>query len=235
MPGFEEELIGLGKDETKQFQLKFPQNYHQKNLAGKLVDFKVKMNAVYQLDLPELNDEFTKRLGEFKDLAELKDRIAQNIRDEAEVKENQKLEEEMIDKIIEVSTFDDVPDILINSETNKMVEELEHNLAGNGLKFDDYLVHLKKTREELLLDFVPQAIKRVKSAIIIRRIAEIQKITVTDKELDNEVEKTISMYGHDPEVLKNIKQPAYRSYLRNILTARKVIDYFKSVIIVSKA
>jgi len=217
IPGFEDQIIGLGKDETKEFQLKFPENYHQKNLANKLVDFKVKVNAVFQMDLPELNDEFAKSLGDFQTIQDIESQLKENLEAEAQQKENQRLEEEMINKIIDQSTFDDLPDILIDSEAKKMAEELEHNLSHQGLKFEDYLNHLKKTREDLLLDFVPQAIKRVKSALIIRRVGEEKKIGVLEKEIDEEIEKTKAMYAGNPKIEKQLNNLAYRNYLKNMV------------------
>lgn len=231
IPGFEDQLIGLSENETKSFQLKFPENYHQKNLAGRLVDFKVKMNAVYNLELPPLNDNFAKGLGQFQTIKEVEEKIEENLKTDAERKENQRLEEEIIEKIIDQSKFEEIPDILIDSEAKKMVEELEHNLSHQSLKFEDYLAHLKKTKEDLILDFVPQAIKRVKSAIIIRKVRETENIEVANTEIEDEIQKTLEAYDNDSEIKKNITQPAYRDYLRNILAARKVMDYLKSVMV----
>ena len=231
IPGFEEQLIGLGKGEEKKFQLKFPENYHQKNLAGRLADFKVKMNAVYNLDLPHLDDEFAKSLGKFKTIKEVEEQINQNIKEEAQIKESQRLEEELIDKIIAQSKFDDIPDLLIDSETKKMMDELEHSLGHQGLKLEDYLTHLKKKREDLLLDFVPLAIKRVKSALVIRKVGEENNIKTTDLEIEEEIQKTLAAYEDGHEMEQQIKSQAYRDYIRNILTARKAIDHLKSVII----
>jgi trigger factor len=231
IPGFEDQLIGLSKDETKEFQLEFPKNYHQKNMAGRLADFKVKMNAVYRMELPELNDDFAQSLGNFKTIREIEDEIKDNLKTETERKENQRLEEEIIDKIIDQSKFDEIPDLLIDSETKKMVQELEQNLVSQGLKFEDYLNHLKKKREDLFLDFVPQAIKRIKSALTIRKIREKENIKADDKEIEAEIEKIKTIYAGNPEIEKNLNQPAYRDYLRNILAARKVIEHLKSVMV----
>lgn len=228
IPGFEDNLVGLKKDDAKEFDLEFPKNYHQKNLAGRLADFKVKINAVYQMELPELNDEFAKNLGPFKSIKDLEDKIKENISQDAKLKEDHRLEEEMLDKLIEQSKFSDIPDILVDSEAKKMIHELEHNLADQGLDFNDYLNHIKKTREELLLDFTPQAIKRIKSALIIRQVGEQEKIKPTEKDIDIEVEKSKAMYKNNPEIEKQLNDLAYRGYLRNILSSQKVIDHLKS-------
>ncbi len=231
IPGFEDQIAGLAKDAVKEFELKFPANYHQKNLAGKPAEFKVKVNAVYNLELPELNDEFAKTLGHFKNLKEIKEKIEENLKAEVQGREDARQEEEIFDALISQSKIDDLPDILINSEGKKMLEELEHNVGQQGLKFDDYLTQLKKTREQLLLDFVPLAIKRVKSALIVRQIGLREKIEVSDQEVEDELHKTIHAYGHDPEVEKNLNTPAYRAYLRNVLSSKKIINRLKEIIV----
>jgi trigger factor len=231
IPGFEDQLIGLKKDETKTFQLKFPENYFQKNLAGKLVDFKVTVLAVFQRDLPALDDDFAKTLGQFKTLKETEDKIRENLEHEAEHAEEHRQEEELIDKLIAASSFGDIPDLLVSSESQKMMEEMEYNVQSQGLEFTDYLTHLKKTREELLLDFAPQAIKRVKSALLVREIGLAENISASEEEIGQEIEKTLAQYGRDPEIEKNINAPAYRGYLRNVLLSKKTMDRLKELLI----
>ncbi|MFA6410159.1 MAG: trigger factor [Candidatus Buchananbacteria bacterium] len=231
IPGFEEQIIGLAKGETKDFQLKFPKNYHQKFLADKLADFKVKVNSVFNLELPKLDDEFAKSLGDFKTIKEVEEKILENLQAEQAEKEMTRQEEEILDQIIEASKFEDIPDLLVNSEAKKMLEELEHNLGHQGLAFADYLQHLKKTKEELLLDFAPQAIKRVKSALLIKEIKAEEKIEASDKEIEQELGKIRETYGGGKEIEDMISQPAYRDYLSNIIAAKKVIDHLRSVMI----
>lgn len=228
IPGFEEKIVGMKKDEEKQFELKFPKEYHQKNLANRMVAFKVKVNNVYNLELPELTDEFAKGLGSFKSADELKTKIKENLSAEQTQRATQQLEEKIIDSIIEKSKFADIPDILINSETKKMIDELEHNIGHQGMKFEDYLSHLKKSRKDLMLDFMPQAIKRVKSALIIREISKQEKINVTDQEVATEVEKSAAMHQGNEQAQTKLNEPAYKNYLKNIIASRKVIEHLKS-------
>lgn len=228
IPGFEEHIIGMKKDEEKQFELKFPKEYHQKNLANKLVNFKVKAHNVYNLELPKLTDEFAKGLGPFKSAEELKAKIKENLSAEQTQRAKQQLEEKIMDSIVEKSKFADIPDILINSETKKMMEELEHNIGHQGMQFEDYLSHLKKSRGDLMLDFMPQAVKRVKSALVIREISKQEKIDITDKEIAEEVKKTESMYQGNEQALEQLRQDGYKNYLKNILASRKVIEHLKS-------
>ena len=227
IPGFEDQILGMKKGEEKEFKLKFPKEYYMKSLADKESEFKVKLLAVYQIDLPELDDKFAQTLGQFKTLEEIKNQIKKNIGEEAKIKEEQRLEIEILEKLIEKSKFDDIPDLLVDSEAHKMIHELKDNLTQQGIKFDDYLSNLKKTPDQLKLDFTPQAVKRVKTALITRQIAEQEKIEVYDDEIEKEIELTSKMYPNNPEMQKNLESEGFKNYIRNVLTNKKVVALLK--------
>ena len=231
VPGFEDNLVGMKKNEEKEFKVKFPEEYHQKNLAGREVEFKVNMLSVYRIELPELTDELVKGLGHgFESVEKLKSEIKNNLSHEAEHQEKHRLEEEIIDKILEKSKFTDIPELLINTEAKKMADELEHNIAMQGLKFDDYLTQLKKSRAEILLDFAPAAVRRVKGALAMRKVAEVNKIAAMEEEIEAEAQQLVSVYQEE-EARKEIQSLEYRGYLRNVLTSRKVMEYLKGKIV----
>lgn len=223
VPGFSEKLIGAKKAGVSEFNLPYPEDHHQKNLAGKLVDFKVSIKEVYQRILPELNDEFAKSLG-VKNLDELKDNIRKNIEMEKKLAADQKTEIKMLDKIMANTKFSDLPEILIEHESMGMLDELEHTITSQGGKFDDYLTSLKKTRDQLMLDLLPDAIKRVKRALMIREIALEEKIKVEEDEINKKIEELIKQYKGDEKVEKRINEQGYRMYLQNTLTNGKVIN-----------
>jgi len=237
IPGFEENIEGMKKDEEKEFDLAFPKEYHAKELAGKKATFKIKILAVYKIELPTIDDAFAKELG-LTDLKTLKSHIESNIKKEKQVKEEQKQELEMINALIEKSKFDELPEVLINQEVHKMVHELEDNVTKQGMDFKNYLEHIKKTEADLKLDFTADAIKRVKTAVLIREIAQKQKLEITDKEIDEEVERTIASYKLNPayaaqidELEKNIKSDNARQYFKNLIINRKTIKFLKDTII----
>jgi len=231
IPGFEEQILGMKRGEKKEFTLKFPDDYYAKNLAGKNVEFRIEAKEVYSRELPEINDEFLKQLGRYSSKDEFIAGLRHSLEHEEEERVAQKVEIEMLDKLIAATTFSEIPENLIEAEAHKMVHEMEHNLESQGLKFEDYLTHLKKTEAELEKDFRPEAEKRVKSALIVKEIAKEQKIVISDDEVNKEIEQISEYYPDNKEVMDNIRQPAYKSYLKNILTNRKVIEYLKSVII----
>lgn len=237
IPGFEDNLIGLKANETKEFELSFPEKYHQKNLAGKKATFKIKLLGVFKVEFPEINDEFAKGVW-LKDLENLRKNIETNIKRERELAAIQKQELEIIEKLLEKSKFEELPDAMVNQETHKMVHELEENVARQGHNFADYLNHMKKTEADLKLDFVPEAIKRVQTALLMRVIADQEKIEVSDEEIKTEIEKTLASYKLNPadntdvaELEKNLRSENAQHYFRNFLTNRKTMARLKEIII----
>jgi len=222
VPGFEERIIGMKEGETREFTLTFPKEYHQKDMAGKPVEFKVKVNSVFEIEKPELNDKFAKTIGKFEKLDDLKKQIEENIKREKRDKEHQRWELSMIDEIIAKSTFGELPQMMIDAELDKMMHELEHNVTEQGMKFDDYLTSIKKSTDDLKKEFEPRAEKRVKAALIMRKIVKEEKITVDDKEIDSEVNIGKERYKEDKDVLKKIDSDEYRDYLRTVLSGKKV-------------
>jgi len=226
IPGFNEQLVNLKKGDEKTFSLNFPKEHYQKHLAGANIDFKVKVNDVFEIQSPELNDEFAKVLGQ-KSLEDLKALIQKNLEHEAEHKDQDKWEIDILNKIVEGSKFGDLPEILVNEEAHRMVHELEENVARQGMSFEDYLKSVNKKESDLLLDFAPEAVKRIKISLVIREISKIEKVEADDKELVEETEKMMNAYKNDPDAQKQIRTAEFADYLRTRIINRKTIDVLK--------
>lgn len=230
IPGFEEQVIGLKKGDTKDFQLTFPEKYFQKNLAGKLADFKIKVLQVYERTLPEVNDDLAKKLA-FADLKTLQDQIRQNIEQDKKKKAQTKMENDAIKAIIDQTQIEDIPEVLLDNEIHKMIHELEGDLEHQGLDITGYLKSLNKTHEDLHKDFAPAAIERIKAALILREIAQLEKIDLSTTEIQAEIDKEKAMYKDYPEALENIERPQYREYLHNALVNQKVLKLVVDTIV----
>jgi trigger factor len=231
IPGFDKNLIGLKKGDKKEFKVTFPKEHFNKQLAGKPVICKIDVKNVYERDIPKINDEFAKTLGEFKNLDALKKQIKDNLFEEAKMKESQRQEIEMLEKLVKEAKIDELPQILIEEETRKMIGELEGNLANQGVKLDDYLSHLKKTGEDIKNEFLPQAKQRVETALLIKQYASENKTKIDDKEIEKEIEKMVSHYPNDKEVQEQIKSENYKNYVKNSLLNQKVVRELKKEII----
>lgn len=228
IPGLTDELRGLREGEEKTFSLNFPATHYQKHLAGQLADFRVKINEVYERSYPEVNDALAQSLGK-PTLAELKDLLRENIKREKASKESERQELELLDQVIASSQFEDVPDLLVNQEVNRMCRELEHGVAEQGLEWKDYLTQIKKSEADLKLEFSPQAIRRVKTLLAVREVAEREKITVTDQEVDHELDRIAAHYKDDPETKKQIFSPEHREQVAAMLKNRKTIARLKEL------
>ncbi len=229
IPGFEDKIMGLKANDEIEFILRFPKKYFQKNLANKKADFKVKIINVYQREIQESNNDFAQSMG-FESMTKLNKKLGENIKKDKENKEEQRWEREIIEYIIQKSKLEDLPEKLIHNETHKMLHELEHSIQQQGMDMAGYLKSIKKTKENLEKDFKPQARERIKAALVLRQISQEEKIKVTDKEIDEYLQKQKEMYKDNKEALKNLNNPNYRLHILNILANKKVIEFIKSKI-----
>lgn len=226
IPGFDKELLGAHKGETKEFKLPYPEKHYQKNLAGKIVEFKVTINEVYERDLPELNEEFAKQLGA-KSVDDLREKIQDNIKKETEQKNEQKLMLNIFEKLLESTKFSHISNQLTHNEAHNMIHELKHNIEQQGGKFADYLTHIKKTEADLEKEFIPEATKRIKTSFIIDQIAKTENIAVTNEELNRAADEQLKVYAHDPSMKKQADTKEFRDYLHYNMLNKKVMDKLK--------
>ncbi len=230
VPGLNEKLHGMKKGEQKVFTLTFPKDNMNKNLAGKEVEFTVDLKGVHEIKPPELDDFFAKRLGQ-ESMDALRSLLRKNLEDEAKTKEEQRQEAAALEELLKKSDIEEAPEMLVNNEAHKMMHEMEHSIAKQGMAFADYLKSIKKTHDELLLDFVPDAVKRVKSMVVMREIARREKLDPTDKETLDEQLKMLNMYADDPETQARIRSEEGEDYIRAILKNRKVLAFIRETMI----
>jgi len=226
IPGFNEQVIGLQKDSEKEFSLNFPPTHYQKMLAGKKVDFKVKVKDVYERTLPELSDALAQKLGQGS-MEKLTALIRKNMTEEAEQKVEQTAEIEILEQLIAKSSFDPIPEVIIDAERQKIFFELKRDLERHGVGIEQYLQDLKKTEEEMRRDFTAQAEKRAKAALISRQIALEQNLKVNDEELNKEMALMREVYKDDAVALENLLRPAVKQSIATTLQNKKVMAWLK--------
>jgi trigger factor len=228
VPGLTDQLIGLSAGDSKEFSLPFPKEHYQKNIAGKTVDFKVKVTSVFELQPPALDDAFAKTLGQgsFEDLKKI---IRKNLLAEMENQEELRLEEEVLKQVVAEARIEDVPELLVNSEAHKMIHELENSLVERGINFDDYLKNIKKTEAQLMLEFAPRAVERIKTALAIKEIAAAEKIEATSTEIEEELVKVREAYKNEPDLLEQAESEESKQYLGNIIKNRKAVKLLKDL------
>lgn len=230
IPGFTDQLIGTKEGDKKIFKLGFPKEHYQKHLAGQEVEFEINVKEIFNLQPPTLDDAFAASLGQ-KDLTSLKTIIRDNMTHERKEEETVRQERVLLELLAKETRFQDIPDLLVNEEINKMVEELKHGVEEQGGAFEDYLKSLKKTLTDIKLDFTTQALNRIKVVLVIKEVAKKEDIKPTEEEINNELDRLTEHHKDNKEAKDRICSPAYRDYLGTVLRNRKVIEFLKEMMV----
>lgn len=230
VPGFEDNLVGVSPGEEKVFDMVFPPDY-RKDLAGKKAQVKARVLQVFERTLPELKDEFAVSLGQFSSLAELREKLETNVREERQRREDQRLERAILEEVVKQSKFEELPEILIKGELDQMIHELSHGITEQGLEWNQYLQSIKKDEATLRQEFVPKAEERVKIALVTRALAKQEHLLPEESTIDEEVEKNIEYYGRDEHMAERLRSEDYKDHVRYSLTNRRVIEWLKKQVV----
>ncbi|MDP3985402.1 MAG: trigger factor [bacterium] len=227
IPGFTEQILGMKVGEEKTFTLSFPDSHYQKMLAGKPADFTVTLKEVFAREHPPLDETFAKALGK-ESMEAVRALLRTNLEKEKQQKEDERFELEILQKIVDQSQFEDIPELLVNEEVERMRQELERGVAAQGLEWKVYLNQIKKTEAELKLEFAPQAIRRIKTTLVLRAIAQKENVEASEKEIDDELDRIASFYEKDKEIQKQIYAPDHRDHVSMVLKNRKTLGLLKT-------
>ena len=223
IPGFEDQIIGMKIGEEKDIKVKFPEEYFSKDLAGKDATFKVKVNEIKKKELPTLDDEFAKDVSEFDTIAELKESIKEKQQKQNDERAKYETQDAVIKAVCE-NVKVDIPSGMIETETENMLKDMEQRLAYQGLKLDQYLQMMGKTKEEMQKEYEPQAIEAIKSRLALEAVIKAEKIEVADIDIDEKMKEMAKNYGkeNDEEFLNNEN---VRSYIKQGLESEKAIEF----------
>lgn len=203
IPGFEDQLIGAKIGEEKEVQVKFPEEYHAKELAGKDATFKCTIRSIKHKELPAIDDEFAKSVSKFDTLDALKADIRKNL----EANGERKAENDRKAKAIETATENttaDIPPVMIDNEVTRMVREMEMRLAQQGMQLEQYLQFAGTDIAKLREQYRETAEKNVRTGLMLEEVAKAESIKVEAADLDKEVETMAAAYGATPKQVKKI-------------------------------
>jgi len=224
VPGFEEQLIGEKAGAEKEVVVTFPDEYHDENLAGKEATFKVKIHDVKRKQLPELDDEFAKDVDEeVETLEELKTKLKERLEDEKKHRAKHIIEDTVIEKATNNAEMD-VPEAMINTELDRMVEEFKQRLQMQKIDIDMYYQFTGEDEEALRENMRSDAESRVRSRLTLEAIGDAENIQVTDEDVDNEIKNMAEMYNTDVEKTKEMFEQMSEIIKRDI-KVRKTIDF----------
>lgn len=221
IPGFEEQIIGMKIDEEKEINVKFPEEYFSKDLAGKDATFKVKLHSIKKKEMPNLDDEFAKDVSEFDTLAELKKSIREKLEKQMEDKAKYEKEQAVI-KALCNETKIDIPTGMIELEIDNMLKDMEQRMSYQGLTFEKYLKMLNMTEENLRNEYKPQAIEAIKSRLILEAVVAKEGIKASEEEITEKIKEMAKNYGRkEDELLENEN---VKKYIEEGIVNEKAIE-----------
>ncbi len=230
LPGFEDQLIGMRSGQEKEnIFLTVPLNHSIKEMAGKKLKVKARINSVQIMEKPLPDDQFAKNLGNFTGLEALKKNIEEGLLQEKNQAESQRLRSEILGKIT-TATSCEVPLELARQEQQKMIHDLRHDLREHlKITFEEYLSRIKKSQQELEDSLLKEGESKVKNFLILRAIAAAESIEIPEDEVEEETNKTIKHYDSIDGAKKKIDLGRLKEYTRSVLVNEKVFQLLESL------
>ena len=222
IPGFEDQIIGMKTGEEKDINVKFPDEYFSKDLAGKDATFKVKLNEIKVKEMPNLDDEFAKDVSEFDTLEELKKSIQEKLEEENKTREKHETEDNAIQAVCDGVEVE-IPNGMIEMEIDNAVRDIETRLSYQGMKLEQYLQMMGKTMSEFRKEYEEQAQKSVKTRLVLEAVAQDAKIEVTEEEINAKLKEMAEKYNKKEDELKDNEQ--LKNYIKENLKAEKTVNY----------
>ncbi|NOJ72813.1 trigger factor [Paenibacillus alvei] len=225
IPGFEDQLVGLGTGDFKDVEVTFPEHYHAENLAGKPAIFKVKIHEIKRKQLPKLDDEFAKDVSEFETLDEYKADLTKQLKERKTRELEATREAELVEKA-SANAEVEIPRAMIETEIQHMVKDLDNRLRMQGMNMDMFLTLSGQTIADLREQMQIEANKRVKNNLVLEQIVKEENITISDEELQEELDKMAASYQRSAEEIRTIlEKNGTLENLREEAALRKTVKF----------
>ncbi|HHV62573.1 MAG TPA: trigger factor [Firmicutes bacterium] len=225
IPGFEEQLVGLRIGEEREIETSYPEDFPDKEVAGKKARFKVMLRGLKRMELPELNDEFAKKAGGVETVEELRKSVASSLERSKEKLAELKLRNEIIDRVVKDAQVE-LPESLVNRQIDSMVADYSYNLSQQGMTLDKYLEAVGQDIQSFREQFREEAQNVVKRDLVLREIAKLENIQVTDDDVTARLEEISQKTGRDMDsVRKAFTMGTGEERLRDMIMIDKTIDF----------
>ncbi len=223
IPGFEEQMIGMNLNEEKDLSVKFPEAYHAQNLAGKDAIFHVKVNGIQVKVKPELDDDFAADVSDKNTFAEYKESIVNELKEKAEKNAAIQLENNLVQQAVDAADCD-IPEAMIESETDIMIREMQMRMMYQGLRFEDYLKFTGQTEEQVREMYKGEAKNRVKMQLVLEAMIKAENVVPTEEEVEKAFAEEAERAGRTVEEFKASLNDRQKEYLKDNAAIRKVVD-----------
>lgn len=220
---FEEQLIGKNSGDETEVNVTFPEEYHAEDLAGKPAKFHVKIHEIKAKELPDLDDEFAQDVSEFDTLEEYKEDVRKQIGERKQAEAKRVKEEEAVQKIVDKSSME-IPEAMIETQVEIMVEEFAQRISQQGMNFEQYMQFSGMTLDKMKEQMRPDAVSRIKSSLVLEQIAKEENIEVTDEDVDAEIEKMAAAYGMGKDNIKEMIADSEIESMKKDIAVQKAVD-----------
>ena len=224
IPGFEDQLVGHNAGEDVDVNVTFPEEYHAEDLKGKAALFKVKINAIKTLELPELDDEFAKDVSEFDTFADYKADVKKKLQESNKAKAKREFENKVLDVVCDNTTID-IPEEMIMTTVENNIRDMAMQLQYQGMSLEMYMQYTGMTIDSLREQMKPDAEKKTKMSLILEKIAKVENIEVTDKDVEKEIKDIAEKNNMEVDEVKKYINPAD---IKESKIVEKTIDFIVS-------
>lgn len=223
IPGFEDAIIGMSAGEEKDINLSFPENYQAEHLAGQPVVFKVKVNEIKRKELPALDDAFAKEIKhkETETLEDLKKKFEEELLEQKTTKAEEDFKNEVLTKVVDSASVE-IPDVLVDEETQTMIEDFRNRLSQQGFTLEQYFQITGQSLEELSAQMRVDALGKVKVRLVLDALANAEKIEVKAEDVEEEYATIAKNYSMD---IEKVKQLASVETIAYDVRLRKAYDF----------
>ncbi len=227
-PELNQGVIGMKKNDIKDIPIVFKKDFYIEALKGKNGVLKVTLNKILKRQIPELTDEFVKSLGKFENVDAFKKNLNDGILQEKQMQEEDRIKVAILDEIQKDVSLE-LPEVLIKRETDRMIDEIKHQISHMNMEFDAYLNQIKKTEEDIRKDIRGDAEKKVLNALILREIIKLEKITVSPEEIHEKSQQIINDLSYQNPNVKDIDMETLNGYSEEIIKNEKVFKLLMSL------
>ena len=221
---FEDQLVGKKAGEEVDVNVTFPEEYHEASLKGKPALFKVTVKEMKKKELPKLDDEFDSEVSEFETLKEYKASVKKNLTERRKEEAKREKENEVVEKVVENITVE-LPEPMVDEQTQQMIQEFAGRLSSQGLSFDQYMQMTGMTVDALMGQMKPEAEKRIRTRLALEAIVDAEKIKATAKDIDKEIENMANMYQMEVDKIKEMIGDAEKEQIGKDLAVQKAVDF----------
>lgn len=231
---FEDQLVGLNIGDEKDVEVTFPEEYHAPELAGKPASFHVKVLGITEKQLPELDDDFAQDTTEFDSMDEYKADIRAKLLASKEEQAKNAMENALVEKAIEGAQMD-IPEAMVESQVEQMVQEFKQRVTYQGISFEQYLQFTGQNPDTFEESMKPEAMKRIQSSLVLSAIVAAESIEASDEDLDKEFERMASMYQMDKEQIASFMGDAEKENMKKDIAVQKAVEFIAEQAVVTEA